>query len=91
MLDRPNGPLKLGLRKICLKSKKLRKLIRFFINISGVLVIHDHLVKFWFNLLKKLYTSNSTERFKNIIFAMPSAFTSITIALRSDDKPVCAL
>ena len=57
MLDRPNGPLKQGLRNICLKSKKLRKLIRFFINISGVLVIHDHLVKFWFNLLKKIYTS----------------------------------
>ena len=49
--------LKQGLRNICLKSKKQRKLIRFFINISGVLVIHDHLVKFWFNLLKKLYTS----------------------------------
>ena len=46
MLDRPNGPLKHGLRNICLKSKKLRKLIRFFINISGVLVIHDHLVMF---------------------------------------------
>ena len=56
MLDRPNGPLKQDLRNICLKSKKQRKLIRFFINIS-VLVIHDHLVKFWFNLLKKLYTS----------------------------------
>ena len=54
---RPNGPLKQGLRNICLKSKKQRKLIRFFINISGVLIIHDHLVKFWFNLLKKLYTS----------------------------------
>ena len=38
-----------------IKKKKQRKLIRFFINISGVLVIHDHLVKFWFNLLKKLY------------------------------------
>ena len=46
MLDRPNGPLKRGLRIICLKSKKQRKLIRFFINISGELVIHDHLVKF---------------------------------------------
>ena len=57
MLDRPNGPLKQGLRNICLKSKKQRKLIRFFINMSGVLVIHDHLVKFWLNLLKKLYTS----------------------------------
>ena len=57
MLDRPNGPLKQGLRNTCLKSKKQRKLIRFFINISGVMVIHDHLVKFWFNLLKKLYTS----------------------------------
>ena len=68
MLDRPNGPLKQGLRNICLKSKKLRKLIRFFINISGVLDIHDYLVKFWFNLLKKLYKkSNSTERFKNIL------------------------
>ena len=68
MLDRPNGPLKQGLRNICLKSKKQRKLIRFFINISGVLVIHDHLVKFWFNLLKKIiHKSNSTERFKNIL------------------------
>ena len=56
MLDL-NGPLKQGLRNICLKSKKQRELIRFFINISGVLVIHDHLVKFWFNLLKTLYTS----------------------------------
>ena len=55
MLDRPNGPLKQGLRNICLKSKKQRKF--FFMNISGVLVVHDHLVKFWFNLLKKLYTS----------------------------------
>ena len=57
MLDRPNRPLKQGLRNICLKSKKQRKLIRFFISISGVLVIHDHLVKFWFNLFKKSYTS----------------------------------
>ena len=48
MLDRSNEPLKQGLRNICLKSKKQRKLIRFFINISGVLVIHDRLVKFWF-------------------------------------------
>ena len=58
MLDRPNVPLKL---------KKQRKLIRFFINISGELVIHDHLVKFWFHLLKTLYKSNSTERFKTIL------------------------
>ena len=51
-----------------LKSKKQRKLIRFFINISRVLVIHDHLVKFWFNQLKKIiHKSNSTERFKNIL------------------------
>ena len=57
MLDRPNGSLKQGLRNIGLKSEKQRKLIRFSINISGVLVIHDHLVKFWFNLLKNLYTS----------------------------------
>ena len=34
MLDRPNGPLKQGLRNIYLKSKKQRKLIHFFINIS---------------------------------------------------------
>ena len=47
--------LKQGLRNICLKSKKQRKLIRFFINTSGVLIIDDHLVEFWFNLLKKLY------------------------------------
>ena len=29
MLDKPNGPLKQGLKNICLKSKKQRKLIRF--------------------------------------------------------------
>ena len=45
MLDRPNGPLKLGLRNICLKFNKQRILILFFKNISGELVIHDHLVK----------------------------------------------
>ena len=56
MLDRPNRPLKQSLRNICLKSKKQRKLIRFFINISGELVIHDHLIKFLFNLLKIFYT-----------------------------------
>ena len=68
MLDRPNGPLKQGLRNIYLKSKKQRKLIHFFINISGVLFIYDRLVKFWFNLLKKIiHKSNSTERFKNIL------------------------
>ena len=38
-------------------KKKHRKLIRFFNNNSGELVIHDHLVKFWFNLLKELNTS----------------------------------
>ena len=67
MLDRPNGPLKQGLRNICLKSKKQRKLIRFFINISGVLVIHDHLVKCRFNLLKKLYTSPILLKDSNIL------------------------
>ena len=56
MLDGQNGPLKQGLRNICLKSKKQRKLIRFFINISGELVIDDHVEKLWFNLLTKLYT-----------------------------------
>ena len=59
--------LKTRFKDVCLKSKKQRKLIRFFINISSVLVIHDHLVKFYFNLLKKLYTTNSTERLKNIL------------------------
>ena len=29
MLDRPNGPLKQGLRNICLKSKKQRKVDTF--------------------------------------------------------------
>ena len=58
MLDRPNGPLKTRFKEHLLKiKKKQRKLIHFFINISRVLVIQDHLVKFWFNLLKKLYTS----------------------------------
>ena len=57
MLDRPNGPLKLGLRNICSKLKKQRMLILFFIIISVELVIHDHLVKGWFSLLKKLNTS----------------------------------
>ena len=56
-VEQTKGPLKQGLRNICLKSKKQRKLIHFCINISGELEIHDHLVKFWFNLLKKLYTS----------------------------------
>ena len=41
---------------ICLKLEKQRKLILFFINISEELVIHDHLIKFWFSLLKKNYT-----------------------------------
>ena len=57
MLDRPNGPIKTRFKEHLFKIKKQRKLIRFFINISGELVIHNHLVKFWFNLLKKLYTS----------------------------------
>ena len=57
-VDRPNGALKTRFKEHLLKIKKAKKkMIRFFINISGVLVIHDHLVKFWFNLLKKLYTS----------------------------------
>ena len=46
--------LKTRFKEHLLKIIKQRKLICFFINISGVLVIHDHLVKFWFNLLKKL-------------------------------------
>ena len=70
MLDRPNWLLKQGLRNICLKSKKQRKLMRFFISISGVLVIHDHLVKFWFNLLKKLYTSPILPKDSKIFSAM---------------------
>ena len=49
--------LKTRFKEHLLKIKKAKKIDTFFINISGVLVIHDHLVKFWFNLLKKLYTS----------------------------------
>ena len=49
--------LKTRFKEHLLKTKKAKKIDHFFINISGVLVIHDHLVKFWFNLLKKLYTS----------------------------------
>ena len=50
------------------KKKKKRKLIRFFINISGVLVIHYHLVKFWLKPVEKIiHKSNSTERLKNIL------------------------
>ena len=49
--------LKTRFKEHLLKIKKAKKFIRFFINISGVLFIYDHLVKFWFNLLKKLYTS----------------------------------
>ena len=67
MLYTPNGPLKLGLRNICFKIEKLGKLIIFFINISGELVIHDHLVKFRFNLWKKIHMSNSSERLENIL------------------------
>ena len=45
--------LKTRFKEHLLKIKKAKKkLIRFFINISGVMVIHDHLVKFCFNLLK---------------------------------------
>ena len=47
--------LKTRFREHLLKIKKAKK-FDTFINISGVLVIHDHQVKFWFNLLKKLYT-----------------------------------
>ena len=42
--------LKTKFKEHLLKIKKAKK-------IAGVLVIHDHLVKFWFNLLKTLYTS----------------------------------
>ena len=46
------------------KKKKKRKLIRFFIISFGEMVIRDHLVKFWLNLLKKLYTSKIQKYFK---------------------------
>ena len=49
-----------------IKKKIQRILILFFINISGELVIHDHLVKFWFNLLKKIYTSPFLPKDSNI-------------------------
>ena len=59
--------LKTRFKEHLFKIKTLRKLIRFFINISGKLVIHD-LVKFWFNLWKNIiHKSNSTERLKNIL------------------------
>ena len=50
MLDKRNGLSKIGLVNILGKWKTLRKLILFFKNISGELVIFDHLMKFWFNL-----------------------------------------
>ena len=49
--------LKTRFKEHLLKIKKAKKIDTFLYHISGVLVIHDHLVKFWFNLLKKLYTS----------------------------------
>ena len=57
MLDRPNGPLKQGLRNICLKSKKQRKIDTFLYQHFRRAGYYEHLVKFWFNLLKKIYTS----------------------------------
>ena len=47
-------------------KKEQRILILFFVNISGDLVIHDHLVKFWFNLLKKLYTSQILPKYSKV-------------------------
>ena len=38
-------------------KRKQRQLIFFYMNISGEPVIHDHVIKFCFDLLKKLYTS----------------------------------
>ena len=51
--------LKTRFKEHLLKIKKPKKIDTFLYQHfrSGVLVIHDHLVKFWFNLLKKLYTS----------------------------------
>ena len=50
------------------KMKSLKKMILFLPDISGELVIHDHLIKFWYNLLKKIiYKPNSSERFKIIL------------------------
>ena len=50
------------------KMKSLKILILFFTDISGELAIHDHLIIFWFNPLKKIiYKPNSSERFKNIL------------------------
>ena len=46
--------LKARLREHFGEWKSLRKLIRFFADISGELVLHDHLTKCWFSLLKDL-------------------------------------
>ena len=39
------------------KIKNAKKIDTFLYQHFRILVIHDHLVKFWFNLLKTLYTS----------------------------------
>ena len=49
--------LKTRFKEHLLKIKKAKKIDTFLYQHFRVLVIHDHLVKFWFNLLKKLYKS----------------------------------
>ena len=59
--------LKTRLKEHLFKIKKRRKLIVFFINISRKLVIRDHVVKFWFNLKKNIYTLQFYRKTKNIL------------------------
>ena len=49
--------LKTRFKEHLLKIKNAKKIDTFLYQHFRILVIHDHLVKFWFNLLKTLYTS----------------------------------
>ena len=49
--------LKTRFKEYLLKIKKAKKIDTFLYQHFRSTVIHDHLVKSWFNLLKKLYTS----------------------------------
>ena len=72
MLNRPNGPLKQGLRNICLKKKKKKKKKK---KIGTFLYQHFRRDGYSWSSSKVLvqpvdkiiHKSNSTERFKNIL------------------------
>ena len=52
------GALKTRLKEHLFINKNVKNINTFLYKyISEELVIHDHLVKFWCNLMKKLYTS----------------------------------